>query len=142
MEKKTKRATIKIDGAKLRSLLESSTGKTIRQLAYESGFSKNLIAEACRTGYASAVVQNVAKLYGINPEAYIIKEPEIIETTEAPLNGQISIDDLGAINRAELKELFKEAILELANDCVISYDARSMRYTITVNKEAMVCKRA
>ena len=33
--------TIKIDGAKLRELLESKTGKTIYQIATESGYSKN-----------------------------------------------------------------------------------------------------
>lgn len=107
--------TIKIDGSKLRSLLES-TGKTIYQIAVESGYSRNVISNAIRQGYASSAVQNIARLYGISPDDYkaveIIKDPEpVIEE----LKGQISIDDLEEIKRDELKDLIKEALVEVIN---------------------------
>ena len=76
MASKHKRSTIKIDGKKLKSLLENTTGKDIYTLSVENGFSRNLLNEACRKGYASVVVQNLVKLYGISPEAYAVKDPE------------------------------------------------------------------
>jgi hypothetical protein len=108
-----KRTTIKIDGKKLRSLLESKTGKDIYTLAEDNGFSRNLINEACRKGYASAVVQNVARLYFVNPEDYAIKDPE------PPKKGQMSFDDIEEIKREELKQLIKEALIEVLNGATI-----------------------
>lgn len=105
--RKTQRSTIKIDGDKLRSLLESTTGRTIYEIATDNGFSKNLISEACRNGYASAVVQNVAKLYGISPEAYKIVETEDKEPS------QITIDDIEEIKREELKALIQDVLFEI-----------------------------
>jgi transcriptional regulator with XRE-family HTH domain len=136
--------TIKIDGSKLRSLLES-TGKTIYQIATESGYSRNVISNAIRQGYASSAVQNIARLYGISPDDYkaveIIKDPEpVIEE----LKGQISIDDLEEIKRDELKALIKEAIVETLNNIVCNeiaanYDPLSHTYTVAlkVKKEAL-----
>ena len=103
--------TIKIDGAKLRELLESKTGKTIYQIATESGYSNNVISNAVRKGYASSAVQNIARLYGISPDEYKIKDPEPIKEP-----AQISIDDIEAIKRDELKALIKEAIIETLSD--------------------------
>ena len=107
--------TIRINGEKLRFLLEDSTGKTIREIALENGFSKNLISEAIRQDKASPVVQNIAKLYGITPEAYMIKEePEIKEPA------QMSIDDISLnISRDELKDLIIEAVKEAFNGAII-----------------------
>lgn len=108
--RKTKRSTIRIDGDKLRSLLENTTGKTIYELSLENGFSKNLISEACRSGYASAIVQSVAKLYGISPEAYKIVETEDKEPS------QISIDEIAPapqISREEIKDAIKDAAAEM-----------------------------
>jgi hypothetical protein len=102
--------TIKIDGSKLRELLESKTGKTIYQIATESGYSKNVISNAVREGYASSAVQNIAKLYGITPDEYKIKDPEPIKEP-----AQISIDDIETIKREELKALIKEALIEVVN---------------------------
>lgn len=101
--------TIKIDGAKLRQLLETKTGKTIYQIANESGYSKNVISNAIKKGYASSAVQNIARLYEIYPVDYRILE---IEHKDEELKGQISIDDIETIKRDELKELFKQAIRE------------------------------
>lgn len=108
--RKIQRSTIKIDGDKLRSLLESTTGRTIYEISIDNGFSKNLISEACRNGYASAVVQNVAKLYGISPEAYKIVETEDKEPS------QITIDEISPapqLSQAEIKEAIKDAAAEM-----------------------------
>lgn len=106
--------TIKIDGAKLRQLLETKTGKTIYQIANESGYSKNVIANAIKKGYASSAVQNIARLYDITPDDYKVIEPDPVKTEE--LKGQISIDDIESIKKDELKSIIKETILEtLAN---------------------------
>lgn len=131
------KTTIKIDGSKLRSLLES-TGKSIYQIATESGYSKNVISNAIRQGYASSAVQNIARLYGIAPDDYkaveIIKDPEpVIEE----LKGQISIDDLEEIKRDELKSIVKEAIIEVLNDfackdIAANWDPRTRVYTVNL----------
>lgn len=105
--------TIKIDGAKLRELLESKTGKTIYQIGTESGYSKNVISNAIKKGYASSAVQNIARLYEIYPEAYKVLEFE--HKDEEP-KGQISIDDIESIKKDELKSIIKETILETLSD--------------------------
>ena len=110
--------TIKIDGAKLRQLLETKTGKTIYQIATESGYSKNVISNAIRQGYASSAVQNIARLYDITPDDYTVIEPDPVKTEE--LKGQISIDDIESIKRDELKSIIKESIFEIID----SYELR------------------
>ena len=107
--------TIKIDGAKLRELLETKTGKTIYQIAIESGYSKNVISNAIRQGYASSAVQNIARLYDITPDDYKVIEADPEPTEE--IKGQISIDDIESIKRDELKSIIKEAISEFINNC-------------------------
>ena len=106
-DKKHKRTTIKIDGEKLRRLLESLTGKSIYEIALENGYSRNILNEACRKGYASAAVQNLVKIYGIAPEAYVVKDPE------PPKKGQMSFDDIEDIKREELKALIKDVLFEI-----------------------------
>lgn len=105
---------IKIDGSKLRQLLESTTGKTIYQIATESGYSKNILSNAVREGYASSSVQNIARLYGIAPDAYKIKEPDPIKEPS-----QISIDDIESIKKDELKSIIKEACREALVEVLI-----------------------
>ena len=106
--------TIKIDGAKLRQLLETKTGKTIYQIATESGYSKNVISNAIKKGYASSAVQNIARLYDITPDDYKVVETDPEPTEE--LKGQISIDDIETIKRDELKSIIKEAITEMLSE--------------------------
>lgn len=108
--------TIRIDGAKLRELLESKTGKTIYQIANESGYSKNVISNAIKKGYASSAVQNIARLYEIYPVDYRILE---IEHKDEELKGQISIDDIETIKRDELKALIKEVFNDIIYNCEI-----------------------
>lgn len=100
--------TIKINGAKLRMLLETKTGKTIYQIANESGYSKNVISNAIKKGYASSAVQNIARLYEIYPDDYKVIEPDPEPTEE--IKGQISIDDIETLKRDELLTLIKQAI--------------------------------
>ena len=132
--------TIKIDGAKLRQLLESKTGKTIYQIATESGYSKNVISNAIRQGYASSAVQNIARLYDITPDDYKVIEadPESIEE----LKGQITFDDLIPFNiepelfkfilketiKETVKETVKEAITELINTGCFRVDSLGRIY--------------
>ena len=106
--------TIKIDGAKLRQLLESKTGKTIYQIATESGYSKNVISNAIKKGYASSAVQNIARLYDITPDLYLIKEPEPVEE----IKGQISIDDMELKQADALPEGFKNLIKEAVKEAL------------------------
>ena len=129
--------TIKIDGVKLRQLLENKTGKTIYQIATESGYSKNVISNAIKKGYASSAVQNIARLYDIAPDDYKVVEPDPVKTEE--LKGQISIDDIESIKRDELKSIIKEAIAEIINsqEYITTFDPHRQIFTIhTRVKEA------
>ena len=129
--------TIKIDGAKLRQLLETITGKTIYQIAIESGYSKNVISNAIKKGYASSAVQNIARLYDVLPDEYKVNEPDPEPTEE--LKGQISIDDIETIKRDELKAIIKEAIAEIINsqEYITTFDPHRQIFTIhTRVKEA------
>lgn len=125
---------IKIDGSKLRQLLESTTGKTIYQIATESGYSKNILSNAVREGYASSSVQNIARLYGIAPDAYKIKEPDPIKEP-----AQISIDDIESIKRSELSELIRQVIREELVSCfnslVCFYDIERKLSVFKLDKE-------
>lgn len=103
--------TIKIDSEKLRCLLENTANKSIYEIALESGYSKNVISNALHKGYASSAVQNIARLYGISPDDYKLKDPEPIKEPS-----QISIDDIESIKRDELKFIIKEAIVEILGE--------------------------
>lgn len=100
--------TIKINGEKLRALLEQNSGKKIREISVDNGFSKNMIAEACRKGEASPIVQNIAKLYGIAPEAYKVKE-------ERPELRQMTIDELEA---TQIKDLTVSQFAEIVEQAI------------------------
>ena len=102
------RNTIKINGEKLRTLLESSTGKNLYQIAEENGFSRNIIIESIRNGRASPIIQNIAKLYGIAPEAYQIKEePAPVKEPE-----QMTIKEFNVFTPEDFKKAIKEGIYE------------------------------
>ena len=77
--------TIKIDGAKLKSLLEYQAKKTLYEISEDEGFSRNFLSQACRSGKASPIVQAVARNYGVEPEQYKLKEKELT---------QMSIEDI------------------------------------------------
>lgn len=147
--------TLEIDGSKLRSLLESTTGKSLTEISLVNGFSKNFLNEACRVNKATNSVQAVAKLYGISPEDYKIKKV----APDKPLT-QISIDDIETAKREELKALIKDVfndikpikrneLKDLVREAVIEalrsfgyvrvsgldYDPKSRRFKLFVNEE-------
>lgn len=103
--------SILIDGSKLRNIVERRLGFSVYTIAEANGYSRNLVAQAIRSGKASPLVQNLLRLYSVAPEEYEYKEP----ITEAPEREQISIEDITPLTRSELKELIKEAIEEVLN---------------------------
>ena len=62
--------TIKIDGKKLKGLLEYYAKKSLYEISEDEGFSRNFLSQACRSGKASPIVQSVARNYGVEPEQY------------------------------------------------------------------------
>lgn len=104
--------TIEINGAKLKELLTTTTGKSLGDIALENGYSRSLLNEAVRVNRASPIIQTLCKLYGIAPEAYEIKavKPENKKSGE-----QVSFNDF-YIDRDELKAIVKEAITELIQE--------------------------
>ena len=103
---------IMIDGDKLKRLLEESTGKSLKELSIESGFSDSFLRMACKNGIATPAVQAVAKLYGIETSAYKATPP----VTSLSLGEQISIDDLEIMRRSEFIELVKIAVREVIKE--------------------------
>ena len=89
---------IKIDGAKFKTLLESTTGKSLKEISLENGFSNAFLRMVVKTGKASPTAQAVARLYGIEPSAYEIK-PEPVQAPEEVK--QITFDEV----IGKLKEL-------------------------------------
>ena len=118
------RNTIKIDGPKLRNIIERRLGFNIYQFCEANGYSRNLIAQAIRDERASALVQNLMRLYDISPEEYEYKDP-IKEDKELT---QVTIDDITPISREELraliKETLKEALLEVDQEKEARKNAR------------------
>lgn len=105
--------TIKINGAKLKELLQTTTGKSLGEIAIENGYSRSLINEAVRVNKASPLIQTLCKLYGIAPEAYEIKE--VKPETKSKSGEQVSFNDF-YIDRDELKAIVKEAIAEVLTE--------------------------
>ena len=141
MSKRINKSYIYIDGAKLKTLLESTTGKTLKEISLENGFSDSFLRMVVKTGKATPAAQAVIRRYGIEPSAYEDKpvEPETVNEGK-----QISFDDLNSISRDELKELVKEAIIDtlsniVCNEIVAGYDPMSQVYTVAlkVKKEAL-----
>lgn len=73
--------TIKIDGAKLKQLLEERSGRSLYQISEDEGFSRNFLSQACRSGKASPIVQSVANKYSVRKEEYILAEKELKQMT-------------------------------------------------------------
>ena len=114
------RNTIKIDGPKLRNIIERRLGFNIYQFCEANGYSRNLIAQAIRDERASALVQNLMRLYDISPEEYEYKEP--IKDDKEPT--QVTIDDITPISREELRALIKETLKEALVEVYQEKEAR------------------
>ena len=115
MSKRINPSHINIDGAKLKELLESATGKSLKEISLENGFSDSFLRMVVKSGKATPAAQAVIRRYGIEPSAYE-KKPERVTTLRAleyeREQKQLTIDDLNTISRDELKEIIKESIGE------------------------------
>lgn len=101
--------SISIDGEKLRNIVERRLGFNIYKFCEANGYSRNLVAQAIRTGKASPLVQNLLRLYEIPPEEYEYKEP----VKDPVTRDQVSIEDITPLTRAEVKDLLKESLREV-----------------------------
>lgn len=132
---------VEIDGALFKTLLESAAGKSLKEISLENGFSDSFLRMVVKTGKASPSAQTVARIYGIEPDAYTIKA-KTPETDEAS-SKQLSIDDIITEDaRDVLKAVVKEAIAEAFTSLTcktlnVQYDERGRRYiaTLFINKE-------
>lgn len=116
MSKRVNDNSIQINCEKFKALLEGATGKTLKEISLENGFSDSFLRMVVKSGTASPSAQAVAKLYGIEPSAYIYI-PDIEPYVENRDDKQLTIDDLVRDDvRAELKALIKEAVFEALDD--------------------------
>lgn len=87
--------TIKIDGSKLKNLLEYYTKKSLYDISEDEGFSRNFLSQACRSGKASPIVQAVARNYGVEPEQYKLKDKELKQMRIEDIdNNSVSMETL------------------------------------------------
>ena len=146
MSKRVVNRSINIDGAKLKELLESATGKTIKELSLANGYSDSFLRMAIKTNKATPNVVTLAKLYGIELSAYEVK-PEPEPTTSEP--EQMTIDDVLAPDTKEaLRDLINDAVREAlietfnnleCNEITTYYDQKTRLFylTIKIKKEAL-----
>lgn len=135
---------INIDGSKLKSLLTEKTGKSLKELSLENGFSDSFLRMVIKSGKASPTAQAVIKLYGIEPSEYELKPetPAELETAKQLTFDDLKVKDVIIITPSELKELVKEAVSEVFSSlrCKtlnVQYDQLRQRYiaTLIINKE-------
>ena len=124
-----------IDGEKFKALLESKTGKTIKELSLENGYSDSFLRMVVKSGKASPSAVTLAKLYGIEPTEY--EKPEPVNFKPETDGEQISLDDLLTISKAELKAIVKDSFLEIltgfnTKEAWATYDAISQTYTLSL----------
>ena len=124
-----------IDGEKFKTLLESKTGKTIKELSLENGYSDSFLRMVVKSGKASPSAVTLAKLYGIEPTEY--EKPEPVNFKPETDGEQISLDDLLTISKAELKAIVKDSLLEIltgfnTKEAWATYDAISQTYTLSL----------
>ena len=112
--------TIKIDGKKLKGLLEYYAKKSLYEISEDEGFSRNFLSQACRSGKASPIVQSVARNYGVEPEQYKLSGElkqmriEDIDTSSAleSLNKSVEISRETYNNLAKMTEKAANEIAE------------------------------
>lgn len=114
MSKRINISYIYIDGEKFKELVESASGKTLKQISLENGFSDSFLRMVVKTGKASPSAQAVARLYGIEPSAYELKP---VEDPEPATDKQITFDDLVSEDaRDTLTAIVKKAMAEVITD--------------------------
>ena len=103
--------TIKIDGAKLKGLLEYNAKRSLYEISEDEGFSRNFLPQACRSGKASPIVQAVARNYGVDPEQYKLKDKELkqmrIEDIETDTVSKKTLDKAVDLSRDTYNDLAK-----------------------------------
>jgi hypothetical protein len=114
--------TIAINGNRLKSIIEEDLKTDIYKISTDNGYSRNLVAQAIRTHKASPLVQNLMRLYNIDPIDYMEYKIEPKEIQETEDNKQITIEEITPLNREEIKELVKEALSEALNSLRWSID--------------------
>lgn len=120
--------TIKIDGDRLKGLLEYYTKKSLYEISEDEGFSRNFLSQACRSGKASPIVQAVARNYGVEPEQYKLKDKEL---------KQMSIEDLQTEKATRAIEESRKAFVKLGaavNKAGEEIRASFIRFTEEWNK--------
>lgn len=117
MSKRINPSHINIDGSKLKELLESATGKSLKEISLDNGFSDSFLRMVVKSGKATPAAQAVIRRYGIEPSAYEIKPAAPVKAKED--SKQLSIDDLSSINRNELKAIFKDVFNDIIFNCEI-----------------------
>ena len=131
--------TIKIDGKKLKGLLEYYAKKSLYEISEDEGFSRNFLSQACRSGKASPIVQSVARNYGVEPEQYKLSDElkqmriEDIDTSSALESLNKSVE----ISRDTYKRL-SDMTNKAANEIAVAFKALSKAWTKAVedyNKE-------
>ena len=100
--------TIKIDGARLKGLLEYYAKKSLYEISEDEGFSRNFLSQACRSGKASPIVQSVARNYGVEPEQYKLKDNELKQMT-------IEEIDPNLVPREKLDEALEQSAKAIDN---------------------------
>ena len=137
MSKKNNERLINIDGSKLKELLESRTGKTIKELSLDNGYSDSFLRMSIKSGKASPSVVTLARLYGIEPEAYELK-PATSEDSKQITFEDLLTEDAKEALREVIKEAIKEAFTKLECKTMrVQYDELHRRYiaTMFINKE-------
>ena len=131
--------TFKIDGAKLKNLLEYYAKMSLYDISEAEGFSRNFLSQACRSGKASPIVQSVARNYGVEPEQYKLSDElkqmriEDIDTSSALESLNKSVE----ISRETYKRL-SDMTNKAANEIAVAFEALSKAWTKAVedyNKE-------
>ena len=118
--------TIKIDGAKLKNLLEYYAKKSLYEISEDEGFSRNFLSQACRSGKASPIVQAVAKNYGVLPEQYKLKDNDLkqmrIEDIETDTVSKKTLDKAVDLSRGTYNDLAKMTN-KAANEIAEAFEA-------------------
>lgn len=131
MSKRVNPSHINIDGTKLKELLESATGKSLKEISLENGFSDSFLRMVIKSGKATPAAQAVIRRYGIEPSAYEVKPAAPVKAKED--SKQLSIDDLITPDAKDvIKEVVKEALVEFFNskDIRAVFDPHRQWYTV------------
>ncbi len=118
--------TIKIDGAKLKALLEYNAKRSLYEISEDEGFSRNFLPQACRSGKASPIVQAVARNYGVEPEQYKLKDNDLkqmrIEDIETDTVSKKTLEKAVDLSRETYNDLAKMTT-NAANEIAEAFEA-------------------